>query len=167
MNSSILKRRKNQNDRNIPRRTARIHQELDAAASGWGGLDKPLRFTAAEAGASVCLNRKLNYVVDNTTEDSADTKLINLQYSLNGGSWSKYTLGTAISLDENCYVEFKALGSNETISKTYKNYYMFAIDKKVNASGNIQSLFVEDGFKDKTNVPTYCYKNMFNSCASL
>ena len=122
-----------------------------------GGLDKPLRFTAAEAGASVCLNRMLNDALDNTTEDSADRKLINLQYSLNGGSWSKYTLGTAVNLDENGYVEFKALGSNETISKSEENYYKFAIDKKVNASENIQSLFVEDGFKDKTDVPAWCY----------
>lgn len=85
------------------------------------GLDKPLRFTAAEPDASVCLNRNLNNTIDNTTEDSADTKLINLQYSLNGGSWSKYTLGTAMNLDENGYVEFKALGSNETVSKSNYN----------------------------------------------
>lgn len=96
-----------------------------------GGLDKPLRFTAAEAGASVCLNRMLSNKIDNTTEDSADKKLINLQYSLNGGSWGKYTLGTAVNLDENGYVEFKALGSNETISKSTNNYYQFAIEKKV------------------------------------
>ena len=43
-----------------------------------GSLDKPLRFTAAEAGASVCLNRMLNYKIDNTTEDSDNNKLINL-----------------------------------------------------------------------------------------
>lgn len=96
-----------------------------------------MRFTAAEAGASVCLNRILDYETDNTTEDSADKKLINLQYSLNGGSWSKYALGTAVNLDENGYVEFKALGSNETVSKSGSNYYQFAIVKKVNASGNI------------------------------
>ena len=81
------------------------------------GLDKPLRFTSIEASASVCLNRVLNYSINNTTENSDDTKMINLQYSLNGGAWSKYTLGTAVNLDENDYVEFKALGSNETISK--------------------------------------------------
>lgn len=43
-----------------------------------GGLDKPLRFTATEAGASVRMNRMLNWKIDNTTEDSDDTKLINL-----------------------------------------------------------------------------------------
>ena len=80
-------------------------------------MDKPLRFTAAEAGASVCLNRVLNYSINNTTENSDDTKLINLQYSLNGGTWSKYTFGTAVNLDENDYVEFKAFGSNDRISK--------------------------------------------------
>ena len=80
-------------------------------------LDKPLRFTAAEADASVCLNRVLNYSINNTTENSDDTKLINLQYSLNGGAWSEYTLGTDVSLDENDYVELKALGSNDTITK--------------------------------------------------
>lgn len=105
--------------------------------SGGDGLDKPLRFTAAETGASVCLNRKLTNTIDNTTEDSADKKLINLQYSLNGGSWSKYTLGTVMILAENSHVEFKALGSNETVSKSNYNYYQFAINKKVNASGNI------------------------------
>ena len=85
---------------------------------------------------------------------------------MNGGSWSKYTIGTTINLDDNSYVEFKALGSNETISKS-GNYYQFAIEKKVNASGNIQSLLVEDGFKDKTDVPTYCYLSMFSECMSL
>ena len=101
----------------------RIKDWIIAHHSGGDGLDKPLRFTATEAGASVCLNRNLNNSIDNTTEDSADTKLINLQYSLNGGSWSKYALGTAINLDENGYVEFKALGSNETISKSDENFY--------------------------------------------
>lgn len=43
-----------------------------------GGLDKPLRFTATEAGASICLNRMLYDIINNTTEDSNDTKLINL-----------------------------------------------------------------------------------------
>lgn len=103
---------------------------------------------------------------DNTTEDSAN-KLINLLYSLNGGVWSKYTPGTAVNLDKNDYVEFKANGSNETISKSETNFYRFAIDKKVNASGNIQSLLVEDGFKDKTDVPAWCYFNMFWLCTSL
>ena len=132
-----------------------------------GGLDKPLRFTAAEAGASVCLNRMLSNKIDNTTEDSADKKLINLQYSLNGGSWSKYTPGTAVNLDENGYVEFKALGNNETVSKSDSNYYNFKINKKVNASGNIQSLLVEDSFKDKIDVPAWCYYQMFDGCKNL
>lgn len=100
---------------------------LQHQAEGGGGLDKPLRFTAAEAGATVCLNRVLNYKTDNTTENSANTKLINLQCRLNDGIWGKYTLGTVITLDENCYVEFKALGSNETISKALSNYYRFKI----------------------------------------
>lgn len=131
-------------------------------------LDKPLRFTAAEAGASVCLNRKLdNDIIDNTSEDYSDRKLINLQYSLNGNAWSKYTLGTVVTLDKNNYVEFKALGNNETISQTDNNYYTFAIEKKVNASGNIQSLLVEDGFKDKDDAPFGCYIRMFYGCTSL
>ena len=109
----------------------------------------------------------LSYSIDNTTEDSNDTKLINLQYSLNGGTWDKYTIGTTVNLDENGYVEFKALRSNETISKSDQNYYQFAIDKKVNASGNIQSMLVEDGFKDKKDVPVQCYGFMFNNCTSL
>ena len=109
----------------------------------------------------------LSHSIDNTTEDSDDKKLINLQYSLNGGAWDKYTIGTTVNLDENDYVEFKALGSNETISKSDQNIYQFAIDKKVNASGNIQSMLVEDGFKDKKDVPAWCYGFMFNNCTSL
>ena len=132
-----------------------------------GGLDKPLRFTAAESGASICLNRMWNISIDNTTEDTSDNKPINLQYSLNGGAWNKYMLGTTVNLDENEYVEFKALGKNETISKGFYNYYNFAIDKKVNASGNIQSLLVENGFKDKLDVPACCYSYMFWKCTSL
>lgn len=96
-----------------------------------------MRFTAVEDAASICLDRKLSYKTDNTTEDSDDTKLINLQYSLNGADWSKYTLGTSITLDKNSYIEFKALGSNETISKAFNNFYLFSITKKINASGNI------------------------------
>ena len=136
-------------------------------SGGGGGIDKPLRFTAAEAGASVCLNRKLRNKIDNTTEDSDDKKLINLQYSLNGGTWSKYTLGTIVNLDENGYVEFKALGINETVSKSTTNFYQFVIVNKVNASGNIQSLLVEDGFKDKKDVLDTCYYYMFQNCKSL
>ena len=55
----------------------RVKDWIIAHHSG-DGLDKPLRFTAAEAGASVCLNRMLYDIIDNKTEDSADTKLINL-----------------------------------------------------------------------------------------
>ena len=145
----------------------RIKDWIIAHHSSGDGLDKLLRFTATEAGASVRMNRMLNWKIDNTTEDSDDTKLINLQYSLNGGSWSKYTIGTTINLDENSYVEFKALGSNETISKSDENFYQFVIDKKVNASGNIQSILVEDAFKDKKNVQAWCYYYMFDGCASL
>lgn len=144
-----------------------IKDWIIAHYSGGGELDKPLRFTAAEPGVSVCLNRMLNGTIDNTTEDSADKKLINLQYSLNGGAWSKYAFGMAINIDENSYVEFKALGSNETVSKSDINYYRFTIDKKVNASGNIQSLLVQDGFKDKTDVPADCYNAMFKICTGL
>ena len=144
-----------------------IKDWIIAHYSGGGGIDKPLRFTAAEAGASVCLNRKLRNKIDNTTEDSDDKKLINLQYSLNGGTWSKYTLGTIVNLDENGYVEFKALGINETVSKSTTNFYQFVIVNKVNASGNIQSLLVEDGFKDKKDVLDTCYYYMFQNCKSL
>ena len=131
-----------------------------------GGLDKPLRFTAAEAGASVCLNRLIYNNIDNTSEDW-EGKLINLQHSLNGGTWSNYAFGTTVNLDKNGYIEFKALRSNETVSKASNNYYQFTIEKKVNASGNIQSLLVEDSFKDKKDVLYSCYLSMFEGCTGL
>ena len=86
---------------------------------------------------------------------------------MNGGTWSKYAFGTTVNLDKNGYVEFKALGSNETVSKASNNYYQFTIEKKVNASGNIQSLLVEDSFKDKKDVLYSCYRSMFEGCTGL
>ena len=118
----------------------------------------PLRFTSCEDGCSMKL-------IDPMAKSQTWTP--SFQYKKNGTSdWVQYN-NEEIILDANDYVEFKAIGDNTSKFSSQYNNYTFRFNKKVNASGNIQSLLVENDFENKKDVSQYCYKNMFYGCTSL
>ena len=125
---------------------------------GANDTKNPLRFTSCEDGCRLKLK-------DPTVGSQNWTP--SFQYKKNGtNNWVQYN-NEEIVLNANDYVEFKAIGDNTSKFSSQNNNYSFSLSKKVNASGNIQSLLVENDFENKKDVPQYCYKNMFYGCTSL
>ena len=121
-------------------------------------IKNPLRFTSCEDGCLLKLN-------DPTA--TPYTQIPSFQYKKNGSNdWIQYN-NEEIALNANDYVEFKAIGDNTSKFSRENDKYTFSFSKKVNASGNIQSLLVENDFENKKDVPRYCYKDMFNGCTNL
>lgn len=111
-----------------------------------------LCFTAEEAGSYV------NFSVATGTPP-----VVNLKYSMDYGlSWSKYSLGENIVLQNvGDKVFFEADGSNETISTSNSDRYIFKTSGLFSASGNVMSLLGED-FDSLTSVPHHCFTYLFS-----
>ena len=148
-------------------------------------LDEPLCFTAEEAGATISFNK-----VGNPDEAIIVT-------STNGKTWTPYTFNTVVTLaNVGDKVYFRAEDENDiSFYKDSNNYYRFATidEKKIAASGNIQTLMKAEGdrldISGKTNcyrelfygnkglvaapklpatiLASYCYTSMFQDCTSL
>lgn len=113
-----------------------------------------LCFTAKEANSSIVLNK------------SGFPDSIELVYSTDKETWTDYTIGQVILLDNiDDKIYMRAKTSNATISKSITNYYKFTMTGKISVSGNIQFLLDKTG--QRNNVPEYCYYYLFDGCASL
>ena len=80
-----------------------------------------------------------------------------LDYKVNYGSWSSYTIGDTINLDENDIVYMS--GANVNFSDgfgDYKGRYIFNLGGNIKAAGNIQSLV---NFSDTCT--DYCFNGLF------
>ena len=122
----------------------------------------PLCFTAEQDGSSVSLVYQ-DYGFSDPTPPT-------LQYSLNDAEhWTDYEMNQIIPLAKDAKVFFKANGQNERISAPPTMgpplIYKFVMEGKIAASGNIQYLLDDTG--SRTDVPEYCYSDMFSDCASL
>ena len=117
-----------------------------------GGGSTPLTLTALTAGAKVTLNKV------------GSPLAVSLEYST-GGAWSTYTIGTEITLTSaGDYIKFR--GDNGTFSTTLNAYYQFAMSGTIGASGNVMSLV--DSTLVSTTIPCdYCFRSLFQDCASL
>ena len=93
---------------------------------------------------------------------------ISLEYKVNTGSWSEYTIGNSIALSDGDEVSFRAgADGNAHFSKNYNDYYYFAIigSGTVAASGNIMSLLDRSG---STNISGSCrFYRLFEDCTRL
>ena len=123
----------------------------------------PLCFTAEQDGSSVSLVYQDDYGFSDPTPPK-------LQYSLNDAEhWAEYEMNQIIPLAKDAKVFFKANGQNERISAPPTMgpplIYKFVMEGKIAASGNIQYLLDDTG--SRTDVPEYCYSDMFSDCASL
>ena len=107
----------------------------------------PLTFTAKSAS---------NVLLSSVGSPSA----ITLDYKLNDGQWTAYTMNTQIDLASGDTIAFS--GANDHFSKDETNYYNFVMTGLIQADGNVQALM---NYSDDTSY--YCYKSLFNNCSSL
>ena len=96
---------------------------------------------------------------------------INFQYSTDGKNWNEWALGETqfdpISIPVGTKLYLRGNNPNGVYSPSgpASERFTFTGSGTINASGNIQSLI--DPTMERTDVPDYCYVNMFNSCTSL
>ena len=87
----------------------------------------------------------------------------NLQYRVNNGSWTDFTVGTTADIHAAAgdVVQFKGLNSSG-LSNSSNNYMNFSISgNPVALSGNVMSLI--DGVGDTTVIPCdYCFYSLFH-----
>ena len=124
-----------------------------------------LCFTAEEAPSTVKLT-KAN-VFDNQPE-------VYLQTSTDGTQWNDYTVNDTIQLAKvGDKVYFKAKYQNTQMAVPYGGYYSyhnFEMTGKIAASGNVNSLLMEDEKTARTlslSGRDACYFSLFNGCRSL
>jgi len=106
-------------------------------------------------------------------EKTGTPYVITLEYKLNDGTWTAYTIGTDIPLNDRDQVSFQAGdGGNSKFSKCqgddFEDFYYFQISGtgKVAASGNIMSLADQD--LNSLTIPYECYfYGLFHGCTSL
>lgn len=96
----------------------------------------------------------------------------NMQTSIDGTTWSRYTVGNVINLTNvGDKVYFKAIGSNDKMATSTTAYNKFVMTGKIAASGNVNSLLQEDEETARTmsltSKNTYCFLSLFNGCNSL
>ena len=116
-----------------------------------------------------------------------------LEYSVNGSSWTPYTIGETISLLDGEKLMFRAgeTGNRFFYNDGFDDFYQFRISGEVAAKGNIMSLLNRNclrktvGFCEfyrlfwncqsltsapelpATELATRCYDSMFEGCTSL
>ncbi len=89
-----------------------------------------------------------------------------LEYSVNGSSWTPYTIGGAITISNGENLMFRAGETgNECFSKGVNDYYQFEISGEVVAKGNIMSLL--DRTCRKNDIPSYAFYSLFCDCKGL
>ena len=126
--------------------------------SGWTietPLTTPLKFTSTGS-TSISLTKR----------GSPDD--ISLDYKVNDGGWTSYTVGDAINLTDGQELSFRAgAGGNSSFSKDIQNNYQFTVTGSgtVAASGNIMSL-LNRGERFIISTP-YCFYGLFLNCSKL
>ena len=93
---------------------------------------------------------------------------VSLEYKVDDGEWTSYTVGNAIDLTDGQELSFRAGASgNASFSQSVFNYYTFSITGggTVAASGNIMSLLNRAGGLTIPN--SYCFFSLFYNCQKL
>lgn len=112
-----------------------------------------------------------NYLKFTALQDSSSVSLVeygtpptlNLEYRLNGGSWTAYTYGTSISLDTGDYVEMRKAddGVGSLSGPSSSNYRKFVTTGLLNCDGNIAYLIDKTG--ETTSLGNYGMNLLFTS----
>ena len=89
-----------------------------------------------------------------------------LEYSVNGSTWTPYTIGGAITISNGENLMFRAgKTGNECFSKSYIDHYQFEITGKIAVKGNIMSLL--DRTCARNSVPSFAFNYLFFNCRGL
>lgn len=124
-----------------------VKMEATVVPPYWG-----LTFTAEQANSSVTLGTGANVSLQTSTDG--------------GGTWTPYTLGTAITLanvgDSVCFA------ATDGVTNGRINPSTFTMTGLVAASGDISSLLKNDqATASSVPVPTECFVELFSGCTSL
>lgn len=114
----------------------------------------PLNFRAVQPGSTITLNK-----IGSPAE-------ISLYYSFDGNYWIPYVIGQTITLQNiGDRVYFK--GDNTTFSSSTSNFYRFSMTGKIEAYGNLNSLY--DASCTSVVIPNdqYFFAFLFDGCDSL
>ena len=133
--------------------------------NNYGSKCDALCFTAEEAGSTVSLS---NYYTN------GGYPAVRLQTSTDGTSWNDYTVNDTITLTNvGDKVYFKANYQNTEMATTEEGQYFynnFVMSGKIAASGNVNSLLMEDEKTARTmslSGRNFCYFGLFRDCSSL
>ena len=116
-----------------------------------------LCFTAQQANSDVAL---MNY---------GSPALPDFEISVNGNSWTNYTPGSFILLEnigDKIYFRKAGEGVATSFSTDYNNYAYFAMTGKIAASGNVMSL-IDPSCEAKEIPCDKCFYRLFINCSSL
>ena len=117
-------------------------------------ITKPLTLRATQNGSTVRLAK--NGTVNGEFQTSSD----------GGNTWTDYTLNTAITLNTDDEVSFRA--KVDRTSKTYPNaYFYFVMTGKIEAWHNVMSLYRTSDFATYDTVLEHAFINLFLNCTSL
>ena len=117
-------------------------------------IRKPLTFRATQDGSTVKLSRT-------GTPDGA------FQTSRDGGkTWTDYTLGTYITLNNGNEVSFRAK-ADRTSAQTMQDYFGFQMTGKIEAWHNVMSLYRTNDFATYSHIVSYAFNRAFYGCTSL
>ena len=133
-------------------------------------LTEPLCFTAEDPGATILLS---TFFVD----DNSEIYDLSVVTSTDKQNWTPYEIGTTITLENiGDKVYFRA--ADDVKNDTYRYNFITTDDKRIAASGNLNTLLKADGsvldlqsytIDDNDNIirGECCYYKMFEGCRSL
>ena len=127
---------------------------VPGVAPATSDITKPLTFKATQDGSTVTL-----------TKSGSPTG--SFQTSRDGGNtWSDYTIGTAITLNTDDEVSFRAK-AYRTKDQSDKNYFSFQMTGKIEAWHNVMSMYRTSDFATNESMVKYAFYNLFGGCTSL
>ena len=97
---------------------------------------------------------------------------ISLTYQIDDNEPQEYEIGTQIDLSDGQSLKMYATTENATISKDYKNYYEFDMDRAnlesyITVSGHINTLLKADGSINDLTGKDQCFTKLFYQCAPI
>ena len=117
-------------------------------------ITKPLTFKATQDGSTVKLTKKGSPTGD-------------FQTSRDGGNtWTDYTIGTAVTLNTDDEVSFRAK-NDRTSKQDSENYFHFNTTGKIEAWHNVMSMYRTSDFATYNTAMGYSFLRLFSDCISL
>ena len=117
-------------------------------------ITKPLTFRATQDGSTVTLKKNGSPTGD-------------FQTSRDGGNtWTDYTIGTDITLNNGDEVSFRAK-ADRTSEQNSGDYFSFEMTGKIEAWHNVMSLYRTNDFATYESVMKFAFNRLFKGCTSL